>query len=295
MTTTFSFSNSIRSRLGRSCVIGLLLCGVVHADDAAQTTPQEIPPASPPAITAEPTEAHDAPASTLTLESSTDEILAALEATGAQLSTLAADVVLEELDDTLGREVYRAGRLLVERTTDESGAKSSRILVRFTERGDERRSVEELSEFLLADGKLIERDHRNRKEVTRELPRAEADDVLTLGRGPFPLPIGQSPADVRMNFEVTRLPDDAEQPGKIVMELRPREGTRLADRIEQIICWIDPTIALPVVIQTVEPSSAKIVTTRLTNVKLGEPLPQGTFQLPPIDEKSWRIEFVPME
>lgn len=282
MATNFAFSAPIRSRLG-FCLIGLLLCGVVHADDAVQTTPVA------------PTEVRNPPARTLTLESTTDEILAALEATGAKLSTLAADVVLEELDDTLGREVYRAGRLFVERTTDESGAQLSRILVRFTERGDERRSVEELSEFLLADGKLIERDHRNRKEVTRELPRAEADDVLTLGRGPFPLPIGQSPDDVRMNFAVTRLPDDAERPGKIVLELRPREGTRLADRMEQIICWIDPAIAMPVVIQTVEPSSAKIVTTRLTNVKLGEPLPQGTFQLLPIDEKSWRIEFVPME
>ncbi len=282
MTTTFSFSSSIRSRLG-FCVIGLLLCAVVHADDAAPTTPVE------------PTEVHATPSPTLTLDSSTDEILTALQTTGTKLSTLAADVVLEELDDTLGREVYRAGRLYVERTTNDSGAISSRILVRFTERGDERRSVEELSEFLLADGKLIERDHRNRKEVTRELPRADAEDVLTLGRGPFPLPIGQSPDDVRMNFDVTRLPDDAEQPGKIVLELRPREGTRLADRMEQIICWIDPAIAMPVVIQTVEPNSAKVVTTRLTNVKLGEPLPPGTFQLPPIDETSWRIEFVPTE
>lgn len=219
-------------------------------------------------------------------DSTLDEILTALWQRGETLSSLSADVELREVDETLGKDVYRLGTLALDRNDGET-----RILVNFTESGNDLRSKPEHNQFLLAGETLIERNYETRKQIIRRIKKVGDDtDILKLGQGPFPLPIGQHPDEVREQFEVNLMPSQQDHPDYIGVELRPRPGTRLESKLHQIIAWIDPSNQMPVIIETIDANQIKATTSTLTSVKINEGVDDSTFELQEIDESNWTTE-----
>ncbi|MFT3786431.1 MAG: hypothetical protein QM770_09725 [Tepidisphaeraceae bacterium] len=137
------------------------------------------------------------------------------------------------------------------------------------------------------------------KRTARIRKPGDTTDILKLGSGPFPIPIGQSPEEVHRQFEVNALPPETQtltgktMPGHLVVELRPRKDTRLAGQMESITIWIDPKLKMPVVIQTLDKDGTTIRATTLRNLRLNEPVTPEDFKLEPVE--GWQVIQEPLK
>ena len=287
----------------RSMLLVCLLSGACAAQPINQPTVSTPPtPATPPTVatpastlppstmpstmpSADPGTSPASPRTTAAtgLDMSSDDLLDAMDRVGKGLRTLKATVQMSGRDETTGNGESRNGEIVLARASDGD----TRARVRFNDHVVNKRRYIERSEFLLAGDQLVQRDYgrdgdtnAKKKETQRQVRKpGEKTDLLKLGEGPFPLPIGQPCEQVKDQFTVTRLPDDAKHPGLIVLELRPRESSRLSRKFESITVEVDPTDALPRVIETVEPEGAVVNTTVLTDVKLNADVTDADFTL----------------
>ena len=216
----------------------------------------------------------------LTPDSSIQQILDALDRRGENLRTLAADVSLAETDGATGDDVTRTGSFALELRPD--GTARSRVS--FNDKVANNRKTTERIEYLLDGPNLIDRTYRTKTEVTRQVLRpGERINLLKLGEGPFPLPIGQDREEVLKMFEVTKVPPDAEVDPKemttVHVKLVPRAGSQFADQFKSIDAWVDVTDHMPKRIETVDGSGVQIRSTKLTNVRVNEKLSDATFAL----------------
>src|SRR5205814_1171460 len=101
---------------------------------------------------------------------------------------------------------------------------------------ENKKVTEDKIEYLLLGGQLIDRTYRNTTQVTRVVLRpGEKTNLLQLGKGPFPLPIGQKKEDVFAQFDVKKLEPKKEDPADCVkIELTPKPGTSLARKFKFI-------------------------------------------------------------
>ena len=212
-----------------------------------------------------------------------DAVLAALEARGADLRTLSADVELAEVDTITGGGFTRRGHLWLR---DPQGDPVLRV--RFDERIEGRKLKTNVLDYRLADNVLVEQDHAKRSVSERRLaPAGERIDLFKLGEGPFPLPVGQSAEDVRRAFEVETLPAGDGPPDTVGLLLTPRPGTAVAKDAAEIELWVGVADALPREIVTVSVDGTLERTTRLSEVRLNEPIPEGDLTQPPAPQ-GWR-------
>lgn len=242
---------------------------------------------------------------------STNDLLDRMHTLGQTLTSLRADIAMETTDNITGQGSTRTGSFLLQRRGDGDSRARVTLDKLINDDGDKPKIIPDKVEYLLEGDWVIDRvygrgpnDPAGRRETHRQIRKpGEKVDLLKLGEGPFPLPIGQPRESVREQFEITRLPDDAEKPGLVGLELRPREQARLAKRFHQIIIWVDLKDAMPRVIETVsaeisvDPATGKqeIVSgteskkTTLRDVKINQPIAEGDFKLEPIDEGNWTI------
>lgn len=250
-------------------------------------------------------------------EVSTNELLDRMHTLGQTLTSLRADVEMQTTDAIGGNVSSRVGTFLLQRR----GEGDSRLHVVFekllVDNGEGNvRIIPEKIEYLLEGDWVVDRvygrgpnDPGGKRETHRQIRKpGEKVDLLKLGEGPFPLPIGQPRDTVRAQFEVTRLPDDPEKPGLVGLELRPFEETRLARRFHQIVVWVDQKDAMPRVIETVSaemavvpdpanPGSTKVEIaagpeskrTTLSKVEINQAVDDSDFELKPIDASTWTI------
>src|SRR6185503_20430076 len=110
-------------------------------------------------------------------------------------------------------------------------------------------------------------------------------NLLKLGEGPFPLPLGQDKADVHKMFEVSKQSSGGKDdpPGTIHARLTPKPGTQFEQKFGTIDVWIDPHSRMPVKIETVDPNGVATRTTELKNIRVNTKLTAEDFKLPPID------------
>ncbi len=247
---------------------------------------------------------------------STNDLLDRMYTVGHSLTSLDASVEMETTDNIAGNTSARTGTFLLQRMGDgdsRARVKFERLVI---DDGEKKKIIPEKIEYLLEGDWVTDRvygrspnDPGGRRETHRQIRKpGEKVDLLKLGEGPFPLPIGQTRDAVRAQFEVTRLPDDKDKPGLIGLELRPHEETRMARRFHQIIIWVDAKDAMPRVIETVSaemsvvpdpehpgatrvqiepgPESKK---TTLGDVKINAPVTDADFKLEPVDESTWTI------
>src|SRR5688572_7965450 len=263
-----------------SISIPLTLMMLLSTGCATEPADASAPPA--PAQTGAPAEQGK-----LTADSDVDRILDALDARGEDLRSLAADVKLRETDTTTGDDVVRDGRFALELRPD--GAARSRIV--FEKRTANNRVTEEKIEYLLDGQNLIDRAYRTKTQVTRQVLRpGERLNLLKLGEGPFPLPIGQDKEEVHRLFDVKKVaPTKDDPPNTVHVQLTPKPGSQFADRFSEIHAWVDLEDHMPKRIETVDANGVTVRTTDLSNVRINENLGEETFRLEKIDEQQWNL------
>src|SRR4051794_17627029 len=227
----------------------------------------------------------------LSPDSPLDAVLDALNARGKDLKDFSADVALHTADNRTGEDSAQIGKVIYD-----AGNGNSRIKVSFdkkeTEAGDGKRmSQKQRLDYVLENGWLTDRDYQKKLEVRRQVLRPNQKmNLLKLGEGPFPLPIGQDKADVHKMFEVSKLPAGKDDPpGTIHARLKPNPGTQFEQKFKTIDVWIDPASRMPVKIETVDPNDVATRTTELKNIRVNTKLTDDDFKLSPIDEKQWDI------
>jgi outer membrane lipoprotein-sorting protein len=228
----------------------------------------------------------------LSENSSVDEVLDALDARGQSLQQFAAKVELTEVDEATQLESQRTGRVWYHKRDG-----NDRIRVTFDKKAEGRFAKEDKVEYLLDEGWLVDRDYKNAIEVKRQVLRpGEKINLLKLGEGPFPLPIGQPKGDVHREFEASKGERGAEGPkGTAHVTLKPRAGTRLAKKFNQLDVWVDPKTQMPVRIEALDVNETTRRVTELKDIQVNPqpPLADKDFALPKIDENNWELHTEP--
>lgn len=229
-------------------------------------------------------EAAEAP-EPLPADASIDQILQALDARGDGLRDFVANVSMEDVDNTTGDDVKRTGRVWYQRLDD--GAVRMRIV--FDRKILDGRVIPEKIEYLLKDGWLTDRDYNSRIEINRQILRpGEQIDLLKLGEGPFPLPIGQDPAEVHRQFDIEqREPGEDAPDNTLHLHLAPKTGTDMARRFSTLDFWIDRQSHMPILIVSMDQNMAGVQTTRLTDLHVNEGIDDKQFVLDDISDQGW--------
>lgn len=218
-------------------------------------------------------------------DSSVEDILNALDARGQNLTSFTAVVKLTDVDTGLGDSTSRTGKVLFQ------AGDSASLRVTFDKRQSGNKVFDEKIEYLLAGPDLIDRNYQTKSQITRHvLKPGEKMNLLRLGEGPFPLPIGQKAEDVHKMFEVTKVAAKPDDPANTVrLELIPKAGTRFEQKFKSINVWVDLKENMPVRIATLDPNDTTLRTTDLSAVQVNPTLTAADFTLPSIDRNEWNV------
>ena len=269
----------------------LVVCVCAGCAAAQENPPAQAPPPAESA-TADTAAAPDA-AGALTHESPVDAVLDALDRRGDELKDFTAVVTLADTDTALGNETKLTGRIWMQRL----GADDARLRVLFDRKEVNERATNERQEFMLTGGLLTERNYVDRTEIRRQvLKPGQKMNLLKLGEGPFPLPLGQAKEDVHQMFEVKKFePATGDPAGSIHVQLIPKKGTQFESRFSMIDFWVDPKIVMPVRIVTQDPNGTTERTAELKEIQVNAGLGDKEFTLSAIDEKDWSIRHQPYD
>ena len=265
-----------------SVAVGLLAC--VSASPAMAQQPtliNPVAPASPPASSEPATQPQ--PGAPLTL----DGLLDALDERGQSLDSFTADITLTEIDGNLALETHRSGKVWYQRLPDGD----ARFRVAFTDWADEKIKRDEKLDYVLEKGRLIERNHRLKTEVRRQvLQPGQKMNLIKLGEGPFPLPIGQKKEEVKRQFDATLLRTRKGEPaGTQHLELRPKKASELEKRFSVVDIWVDLKTRMPVRVDTVDPRGNS-KSSVLTNLVINPKIDAADFTLPPVELGDWNVQ-----
>lgn len=226
-----------------------------------------------------------------------DAILDALNARGKDLKDFTADVALHTIDNKTGEDSAQLGKVVFQKKPDGD----SRIRVSFdtkeTETGDGKRiKQKQRLDYVLDNGWLTDRDYQKKLEVRRQvLKPGQKMNLLKLGEGPFPLPIGQDKEEVKKQFDATRIPSANDDPKDTVhVKLAPKKGSQFEKKFKQIDVFVDTKSAMPRRIDTSE-KSGQTRSTDLTNLKLNTGAADSDFTLESIDNAGWNRREEPFE
>lgn len=178
-----------------------------------------------------------------------DQVLGALHDRGQHLQSFSADVSHAETDTNMDSTTTRTGTVVYQARPG-GGA---RLHVLFIAKSvNDKPPHPDRVEYLLDNDWLTKRDYPSQIETDYQVSQpGQKVNLFQLGKGPFPLPIGQTPQAVHDAFDVTKAPPaDGDPPNTIHLKLVPRPQTDLARKFAQIDVWVDRTLAMPVRIET---------------------------------------------
>lgn len=223
----------------------------------------------------------------LKADSSVDQILDVLDARGKDFKTFTADVKLAETTTDFGDTLTRSGKVWYQ----DLGNGNARIRVSFDTVDRDGKQSKEKQEYLLADGKLINRNYVSSSQDTRQVVRPDQKiNLLKLGEGPFPLPIGQPKEEVHKEFDVKKIdPAKNDPPNTVHIQLVPHPDTRFAKDFKTIDAWVDTKTHMPVRIATRDANETTDRVTDLSNVQINPPLKDSDFDLEKIDLSKWNV------
>jgi outer membrane lipoprotein-sorting protein len=272
-----------------TCFVLLTLAGCAMAQPSTPPTPAPAPAPTGDGGTAS-TPRADGP---LSPDSPVDAILDALDARGKSLNDFTADVSLAESDPTTGLDTTRIGSVKYQK----QGPGDARLRVTFDKKKTDRGLRDEKLEYVLDDGWLVDRNYRSRVQVRRQVLRpGEQIDLLKLGEGPFPLPLGQAKEDVHRQFEVTKQPAGENPPPNTAhVRLAPKPDTQFADKFKSIDVWVDVTSQMPRRIVTVDAGDTGAErTTDLEKLRVNAGLKDEDFELKPVgSDQKWQLQEEP--
>jgi outer membrane lipoprotein-sorting protein len=215
--------------------------------------------------------------------SSIDTWLDRLDTRGKNLENFAADLRLTETDNSTMLSTTRLGNVVFER----QGNGDARMRILFEKKivAEDRPPLNEKIEYVLKDGWLIERDDRLKKQISRQVVRpGEKINLLKLGEGPFPLPIGQDKKQVHEQFDLKIIPPAKEDPAAsaVHLQLIPRRGSQFERKFSSIDVWVDGKSDMPIRIEAVDRNGTTTRTTDLDHLKVNTKLDASAFELPPL-------------
>ncbi len=208
---------------------------------------------------------------------------------GKTLNDFTADVRLQEDDEAVGNSIMRTGKVWFQKLPG-NDARMRLTLDKKTVRG---KTFEEKLEYVYANGWLTDRDYGRKTNVRRQVVRpGEKINLLKLGQGPLPLPLGQDKADVHRLFEVRKIePAKAGPANTVDLQLTPKPGTKYEHKFDSVDFWIDTASEMPVKIQTTD--GPEVRTWDLSNIKVNTGLTDKDFTLSPVNEKEWQLSEEP--
>ena len=222
---------------------------------------------------------------------SVDQTLDALKARGDSLQDMSADVDLTKTNQMTADSSSDSGKVLLQNLPDGDG----RVRITFDQRTEGTKIYAAHHEYTLAKGVFYDRDYDKKAEVDRQVAGpGEKIHLLKLGQGPFPLPIGQDPAEVHRQFDVSLVAAAKDDPAATVhIALKPKPAAELADRFATIDVWVDRQSDMPVRIVTMSTDGETQQTTDLTNIKLNQGMKDADFALP--DVSGWDVRTEPYQ
>ncbi len=221
----------------------------------------------------------------LSPNSSVADVLDALDQVGQGLKDFDARVSMAQEDSQTGEESKRTGNVWFQQSPDGQ----ARVRVRFDKHMRGRKIFDEVLEYVLDQGWLIDRNYKAQTEVRRQvLKPGQKINLLKLGEGPFPLPIGQKKEDVLAQFDVKKVATAAEDPADTVhLELSPKKETGFAKKFKAIDVWVNAKSHMPARIATLDANETTIRTTDLAELRVNPGLVDKDFALPNIDRENW--------
>jgi outer membrane lipoprotein-sorting protein len=230
--------------------------------------------------------------------SSVDDLLDAMHDRGGDLKSFTADVVQKQVDLNANTKVTYRGPVIFQALP---GGDARLRLTWTSKQKGERPPVPYQAEYLLVNGWLTSRDFVSKNETRRQVVApGQKLDLFQLGKGPFPLPIGQDRAAVLRQFDVARQPaDKVDPPNTIHLQLTPKKGGSFARQFSQVDFWIDTVQRMPVRITTTDAGVLNEQTNDLTNLKVNGPVGPADFMLPPLNNalppanRPWSTTVVP--
>src|SRR5262249_30254951 len=136
--------------------------------------------------------------------------------------------------------------------------------------------VKEDKTWFMFDGEwLIEKSDKTHQVKKKQLvPAGQKIDVFKLGKGPFPMPFGQSRQDMLVHFTITRAPaakDDPPNTDHLVAT--PKSGSGELERFKVLHFYIDRKLDLPVLIageQKPQNGDETLTRARFENVEINK-------------------------
>jgi outer membrane lipoprotein-sorting protein len=208
-----------------------------------------------------------------------DDVLDVLDARGQGLKTFSANVDMTKTDTSDQSSTEQTGRVVFENTPE--GASRARITfdgIIINDMMDKKAK----NEYILDGSWLTELDYKPQKIIRRQvLKPGEKINLLKLGEGPFPLPIGQDKSAVHGEFDVKKIDLTKDDPKRTVhIELIPKPGTQFARQFATIDVFVDETTGMPDRIVTLDRNQTVSQQTDLSDIKLNSALPNNAFDVP---------------
>ena len=226
-------------------------------------------------------------------KSTVDQVLDALHARGQGLKEFAGELSIVETDNLTGEPTTVRGKAWYQ----DNGEGNSRLRVRLdSKKVGEKPEKEYKQEYLLDKGWLTERDYKRKKEVARQvLKPGQKVNLLKLGEGPFPLPVGQPREEVLKLFEAKRIESKKEDPqGTVHVELIPKPGTQFARKFKKLDVFVDTKTDFPKQIDTIDPRETGVRSTDLSKINVNVGVADKDFKLDDISD-DWERKTEPME
>lgn len=268
-------------------IIATLAAGCAHAQDRPASAPAQPAESGPVGVAVSASRPADSrPADAAAADPKVDEVLSRMER--RKLPAVQTNVswkvewVLDEEDEA----VTKLGTLWYA-----EGAPTAKFLVKLHKRivG---RAQSDLDEQYLFDGRwLVELQAASSPGVVtrRELqPEGAAGNPFKFGEGPFPVPFGQSKADILREFHVSLAPPAKDDPpGTDHLRMIARANTRIGQDYRSVDLWIvrdDPNLSgLPIQVKAAKLDGSgqlnSIITVRFTDPNLRPNVPATLFRI----------------
>ena len=194
-----------------------------------------------------------------------DELLAQLERAGQDSPAIQADIDYHVDQQLTGDSEHRTGSVKYQADTEDVPAKF--YVVFDTLRLGQGPTMNDTVEYAF-DGRWLTIAKHRIKQMTRYEVAAEGERVeaFKLGRGPFPLPFGQTAETMNSYFHVTTQPTDGDAPAETdYLLLVPRAEFAEELNFTRMEMWIDRTTHLPVKLISTD-KSENVTTVVFTNI-----------------------------
>ncbi|MEP0844395.1 MAG: hypothetical protein HRF43_16980 [Phycisphaerae bacterium] len=234
-----------------------------------------------------------ASAPAVALDPAVERILDRLEAKGREIKDIECRIVYLKEDPIFNGEERFEGVLLFKEDKP-----NPLFHIRF-DRSVANGRPSDKKEWHVFDGQwYTEAREKTLTKIKHQVLRpGENRQLFRLGQGPFPLPFGQTKADIVKHLSVRLIPPDPKAPKTLAdtdhLECTPLPGTELDRKYETIHFWIDRALAMPRRVQTVEKEQGDKITADFSDARTNTGIAGSRLSLPELKDYAESVEPLP--